>query len=95
MPADQLRDWLTKVGWEIALTTAIAASLAVSTDGTVAQFFRYLAGISGLFSLASVVVAVGRKRRLATRLSEWDEAILLATLSAGSHLIATQIGNPR
>ena len=79
MPADQLRGWLTKVGWEVAFTTALA------------QFFRYLAGFSGLFSLAQIAVAVGRGRRLGERLSEWDEAILLAALSAVAQLIVTHI----
>lgn len=91
MPADQLRGWLTKVGWEVAFTTALAAALSASTDGTVAQFFRYLAGFSGLFSLAQIAVAVGRGRRLGERLSEWDEAILLAALSAVAQLIVTHI----
>ncbi|ABQ39151.1 hypothetical protein BBta_7277 [Bradyrhizobium sp. BTAi1] len=33
-------------------------------------------------------VAIGRGRQLTERLSEWDEAIVLATMSAGAHLIA-------
>lgn len=91
MQTSLLREWLTKVGWEIALTVALAAALAVSTGGTLSLALRYLAGFSGLSSLVQVVLAVARGRPLSARLSEWDEAIVLAALSAGSHLIAGQI----
>ncbi|HBF54340.1 MAG TPA: hypothetical protein DDW72_10610, partial [Afipia sp.] len=55
-----------------------------------AEFFTddYLAGVSGLGSLVKAAVAIGRGRQLTERLSEWDEAIVLATMSAGAHLIA-------
>lgn len=91
MPTDPLRAWLIKVGWEIAFAVALAAALAGATGGTPAHFVRYLAGFSGLGSLVQAVVAVGRGRPLRARLSEWDEAIALATLAAGAHLIASHI----
>ena len=91
MQTSLLREWLTKVGWEIALAVALAAVLAVSTGGTLSLALRYLAGFSGLNSLVQVVLAVARRRPLSERLSEWDEAIALATLSAGSHLMAGHI----
>ena len=52
---------------------------------------RYLAGVSGLGSLVQAAVAIGRGRALTERLSEWDEAIVLATMSAGAHLIANHL----
>lgn len=78
-------------GWEIALAAALAAALAVSTGGTVALVLRYLAGFSGLGSLVQGALAVGRGRPFSKRLSEWDEAIVLATLSAGAHIIASHM----
>jgi hypothetical protein len=68
---------------------ALAAPLAASTGGTVALVLRYLAGLSGLGSLGQAAFAVGRGRPFSKRLSEWDEAIVLATLSAGAHMIAS------
>jgi hypothetical protein len=85
------RTWLAKVGWETAFVVALAAALAVSTGGTSALFFRYLAGASGLGSLVQAAVAIGRGRQFTQRLSEWDEAIVLATMSAGAHLIASHL----
>jgi len=80
--------WLAKVGWEIAFAVALAAALAISTGATGTLFFRYLAGVSRLGSLVQAAVAIGRGRPLTERLSEWDEAIVLATMSAGAHLVA-------
>lgn len=91
MQTSLLRVWLTKVGWEIALAVALAAALAVSTGGTLSLALRYLAAFSGLGSLVQAFLAVRRGRSLSARLSEWDEAIALATLSAGAHLIATHM----
>lgn len=94
MQIDRFRTWLSKIGWETAFVVVLAAALAVSTGGTMALFFRYLAAISGLVSIMQVAVAIGRRRPLWKRLSEWDEAIVLATISAGAHLIATYLGKP-
>ncbi len=88
MQTNPFRAWLAKVGWEAAFAVALAAALAVSTGGTGALFVRYLAGVSGLGSLVQPAVAIARGRPLTERLSEWDEAIVLATMSAGAHLIA-------
>jgi hypothetical protein len=91
VPPDPFRAWLTKVGWEAAFVVALAAALAVGTAGTTVLFFRYLAGFSGLGSLVQAALAIGRGRPLRARLSEWDEAIVLATMSAGAHLIASHM----
>ena len=88
MQSTPFRAWLAKVGWEAAFAVALAAALAISTGGTSTLFFRYFAGVSGLGSLVQAAVAIGRGRPLAERLSEWDEAIVLAMISAGAHLIA-------
>lgn len=86
--ASPLREWLTKVGWEMALAVALAAALTLSTGGTLALAIRYLAGFSGLGALVQAVLAVGRQRPFGMRLSKWDEAI---ALSVGSHLAASRI----
>lgn len=86
-----LTAWLNKCGWEIALTVALAAALAISTNSTATQSLRYLAAFAGLGSLMQVILAVVRKRPLSDRLSEWDEGIVLATVSAGAHLVAVHI----
>lgn len=91
MQTNPFRTWLAKVGWEAAFAVALAAALAVSTGGTSALFFRYLAGVSGVGSLVKAAIAIGRGRPLTERLSEWDDAIVLATMSAGAHLIAVQL----
>lgn len=91
MQANLFRAWLAKVGWETAFAVAVAGALAFSTGATSTLFFRYLAGVSGLGSLVQAVVAIGRGRPLTERLSEWDEAIVLATMSAGAHLIAAHL----
>lgn len=88
MQTNRFRTWLVKVGWETAFAVALAAALAVGTEATNALFFRYLAGVSGLGAFVQVAVAIGRGRPLTERVSEWDEAIVLATMSAGAHLIA-------
>ncbi|MBR2118662.1 MAG: hypothetical protein IJ935_08350 [Afipia sp.] len=88
MQTNPFQAWLAKVGWEIAVAVALAAALAISTGATSTLFFRYLAGASGLGSLVQAAVAIARGRPLTERLSEWDEAIVLATMSAGAHLIA-------
>lgn len=72
------------IGWEMALAVALSVALAVSTGGTIALTLGYLAGFGGLGSLAQVVLAFARGRPLGVRLSEWDEAIVLATLSCRS-----------
>lgn len=46
---------------------ALAAALAVSTGGTGALFFRYLAGLSGLGSLVQAAVAIARGRPFTER----------------------------
>lgn len=91
MPTSHLKAWLLKVGWEIALIVALAAALTVSTGGTAALALRYLAGFGGLGSLVQVFLAVVRGRSMNQRLSEWDEAIVLATLSAGAHWVAMHL----
>ena len=73
----------------MALAIALSVALAINTGGTAALTLRYIAAFGGLGSLAQVVLAVARGRPLAERLSEWDEAIVLATLSAGAHMIAS------
>lgn len=92
MQSTGFRTWLAKVGWEAAFAVALAAALAVSTEGTGALFFRYLAGLSGIGSLVQAAVAVARGRPLTERFSEWDEAIALAMMSAAAHLIACHLG---
>lgn len=91
MQTDRLRTWLSKVAFEAAFAVALAAALAVGTGGTSALFFRYLAGVSGLGSLVQATVAILRKQPLTQRVAEWDEAIVLATMAAGAHLIATYL----
>lgn len=66
----------------------LAVALAISTGATSTLFFRYLADVSGLGSPVQAAVAIGRGRPLTERLSEWDEAVVLATMSAGTHLVA-------
>ena len=80
---NHLRTLLAKVGWQTAFAVALAAALAVGTGGTSVLFFRYLAGISGLGSFVQAPVAIVRGRPLTERVSEWDEAIALVTMSAG------------
>lgn len=69
-----------------AFAVALAAALAASTGGTGALFFRYLAGLSGLGSLV-LVAAIVCGRPLSERVSEWNETVALATMTAGAHLI--------
>jgi hypothetical protein len=76
VPTDPLHAWLVKIRWEIALAVALAAALAASTGGTVAL---------------QAALAVGRGRPFSKCLSEWDEAIVLATLSVGAHMIASHM----
>ncbi|MGO3928341.1 hypothetical protein [Rhodopseudomonas pseudopalustris] len=91
MLTTSLREWLVKVGWKIGLVVALAAALALGTNGTLSSAFRYLAGFGGLSSIVQAGLAVGRGRPLVGRLSEWHEAIVLSVLSAVSHLIAVHI----
>lgn len=70
MAADHFRSWLTKVGWEVAFATAIAAAFVITAGGNFAQFFRYLSGLSGIFSLTSMVLVLARKQLWTTRLSD-------------------------
>lgn len=91
MPSDRLRAWLPKILWEMAMAVALAAALAFSSGGTVVLALRYLAGFSGLGSLGKALLAIVRERPLSRRLSEWDEALVLAALSAGAHLVATHM----
>ena len=70
MQTNHFGTWLAKVAWESAFAVALAAALAVSTGGTSALFFRYLAGISGLGSLVQAAVAIARGRPLTERVTK-------------------------
>lgn len=91
MPNDPLRAWLTKIGWGMALAVALSVALAVSTGGTIALTLLCLAGFGALGFIAKVVLALARRRPPGERLSDWDEAVALAALSAGAHLASLHL----
>ena len=92
MPVEpSLREWVVKIAWHIAFAVALAAALALNTEDSLPQALRYLAAISGVWSLVQGIVALARRRDLSVRLSEWGDAILFMAISACVHFLANRI----
>lgn len=88
-PASRVR--LRLLGLKIAFAAALAGALALSTGASLEKALRFFAAISGVGSLLEAALALLRRRSFEGGLTAWDEAIVLAGVSAGAHFLAVYL----
>ena len=79
---------LRQIFVKLCVALALAGTVALASNSSLALGLRYLAAVSLLISLALAGTAIFQRNAAQGPLSNWDEAIIFSMIAAIAHFFA-------